>query len=192
MEEVIKQTDMRQNLLKKDSRPSSRTNNKADWVETTTIQPRQRPKPSHHPTQSNYKPHAASTPDVCRAALSALSKPGEQSLSHQGFDLLGISDSSAATASSSMTRSLDSGSGRLSSCHPLDSGSSNPFGDDFSKLTQFQLQGGGNSPASFTVGASTSTAGAPVSQQLTSNKSSLYPDLASLTSQVVNSYSSSC
>lgn len=123
---------------------TNRCNDKSEWVETTTIQPRQRPKPCRG------KPHTTSNPDISSSTLLPV-----DSVHQQTYNLLNI-----GVGSTSMTRSLDSG--RLPNGQ-VDN--SNPFGDDFSKMTPFQLKG--------VASADTSTV--PVANISTTQR--LYPSL---------------
>lgn len=88
---------------------------KSDWVETTTVRPRERPRAGKNLQQQ---------PPVTAPQLNRYSQASTHTRSIPSVDLLGLSPQTT-----SMTRSLDS-----TKTTPMFASVTNPFGDDFGKF----------------------------------------------------------
>lgn len=132
---------------KRDSSTATKSVNRQDWVETTTIQPRERPKAGRRTPNHTSSAHAP----VAQPSVVVTSEPNDNQCGNtQTYeqnnmftvnqtapdnsataDLLGLFDKPSA-----MTQSLDS---TLSSPPSNGFSSTNPFGDDFGKLQPSQI-----------------------------------------------------
>lgn len=100
--------------------PSPRVPDQSEWVETTTVRPRERPKAGKHLQPPQSHPHHA--PTVAFTATQNTSQPAMQSLPPgSAVPVANMLDFGSALPT--MTRSLDASSHRAS-----------PFGDDFSQF----------------------------------------------------------
>lgn len=126
---------MKQNESRQRKESSTfRTVDRSDWVETTTVQPRQRPKAGKAlavPQISSNMLHS-SNPEISSQSQVTFMRQTEPAAS---MDLLGLH------SSSQMSHSLDFNSApkTLTSNGQFGGGSSNPFGDDFGKLAPSQI-----------------------------------------------------
>ena len=137
----------------------------SDWVETTTVRPRERPKAGRHLQVQQQPPQtvpAAPVSDYYQTIYHQAPTQNQTVTTHQNIGTVPVADIldlSGGSQASSMTRSLDSTrSGHVRTY------SASPFGDDFSTLDPrliHQSAGASSTPA----GLNTAQPGPPTNHK---------------------------